>query len=222
MDKELLKKVITKLKESSQKRKFVQSIDLIVSFKNLDLNKPENQVDVFSAIPYGRGRKVKICGLVGPELLEEAKKELDKAISVDEFPNYQKDKKLIKKLAEEYDFFVAQATIMPKIAQTFGRAFGPRQKMPNPKAGCVVPPNANLRPLKEKLQKTVRIAVKQKPLFQCMVGKEDQNEDEVIDTILNIYNTLIHSLPNEEHNIKRSFLKLTMSGPIKIEDKEDE
>src|SRR3989344_5225570 len=140
MDKETIKNTLEELKTNSQKRKFKQSIDLIITFKNLDLNKPENQIEQFVNLHYGRGKQDKVCGLVGAELIEESKKELDKTIATDDYIIYQKDKKLIKKLATEYDFFIAQANVMPKIAQTFGRVLGPRQKMPNPKAGCVVPP----------------------------------------------------------------------------------
>lgn len=216
MDKKTISKTLERLKTISQKRKFKQSIELIITFRSLDLSKVDNQVDQFVTLHYTRGKPIKICGLIGPELLEQAKKDLDKAISVDGFIKYQKDKKAVKKLAKEYDFFIAQVNIMPKVAQTFGRVFGPRQKMPNPKAGCVVPPNANLKAIKENLQKTVRVAVKQKPMLLCMVGKEDQKDEEVVDNVMSIYNALVHSLPSEEQNIKRVFLKLTMSKPLEI------
>jgi len=217
MDKETIKNTLEELKTNSQKRKFKQSIDLIITFKNLDLNKPENQIEQFVNLHYGRGKQVKVCGLVGAELIEESKKELDKTIATDDYIIYQKDKKLIKKLATEYDFFIAQANVMPKIAQTFGRVLGPRQKMPNPKAGCVVPPNASLRPLKERLQNMIRVSVKQKPYFQCMIGKEDQKDEEIIDNIMSIYNAVIHALPNEENNVKEVMLKLTMSKTKTVE-----
>jgi len=105
---------------------------------------------------------------------------------------------------------------MPKIATTFGRVFGPKGKMPHPKAGCVVAPNANLKPLYERLQKTLKIATKNDPIIQCSVGKEDMKDEEVIDNILTVYNALVHALPNEKHNVKSVFLKLTMSKSVRI------
>ncbi len=214
MDKKLVLDVLKKVKESSNKRNFKQSIDFIVSFKDLDLKKADNQLDLFVVLHHGKGKKSKVCALVGPELLDESKKVCDLAISVGDFQKY--DKKKAKKLSKEYDFFIAQANIMPKIASSFGKFLGPKGKMPNPKAGCIVAPGANLRALYEKLQKTIYINVKKDPLFQCIVGLEDDNEEEIADNVIDIYNSILAHLPSEKHNIKSMYLKLTMGPSIKF------
>ena len=211
---------LKQVKENSQKRNFKQSVDLIINLKDLDLKKNENQVDIFVALHYGFGKTPKICGLVGPELLESAKKELDYTVTTDDFKSY-KEPKAIKKLANGYDLFIAQANIMPQVAGAFGKVLGPRGKMPNPKAGCVVPPNANLAALKERFRKVVRVSAKKDPIIQVMVGKEDQNNEEITDNIITIYNQLIHALPNEKNNIKSMYLKLTMGKPVALGEKEE-
>lgn|SRR3989338_588500 len=216
MDKNKLISTIKELKEKSSKRNFKQTFDLIVNLKELDMKKPEHQVDFFATLQHPR-KKIKVCAFVGPELLEDARNSCDLAISQDEFEKYAKDKKLAKKLAREYDFFIAQANIMAPVATAFGRVLGPKGKMPNPKAGCVVPPKTSLRPLYEKLQKTIRISAKKDPIIQIAIGKEDGNEDEITDNVLTIYDQLIHHLINEKNNIKNVLLKLTMSKPIKLE-----
>jgi len=216
MDKNKILTALKKAKESSTKRNFNQTVDLIVTLKDLDLKKPDHQVDLFLSLHHSNGKEIKVCGLVGPELKDSAEKDLDFSVNVDKFPNYAKDKKLIKKLSQDYDFFVAQATLMPKVAQTFGRVLGPKNKMPNPKSGCVVPPNANLAQVKTKLQNMIRIFVKTSMQYQVAVGKEDMKDEEIVDNVLTIYDQLIHHLPNEIHNIKSLFLKLTMGPSIKI------
>lgn len=215
MDKSQVTQTLKKAKENSQKRNFTQSIDLIINLRDIDLKKPEQSVNFFHTLHYSRGKKIKVCALVGPELLSQAKQVCDSAISVDDFPKYQ-DKKQAKKVATDYDFFIAQATIMPKIATTFGKVFGPKGKMPNPKAGCVVPPNANLKPLYEKLQKTVKLQTKNDPIIQTIVGKEDMKDEEVIDNIITTYDALIHHLPNGKNNIKNVLIKLTMGKAFQI------
>lgn len=218
MEKEELQSALQKAKDISEKRNFKQSFDLIINLQGLDAKKQEHQIDSFITLPHSKGKKATVCALIGAELAQQAKSVCDEAIMSDDFERY-KGKKEIKKLANSYDFFVAQANMMPKIATVFGRVFGPRGKMPNPKSGGVVPPNANLKPLYEKLQKTVRVTNKTSPVIQCAIGTEDMALEHVAENGVAVYNTIIHALPNERHNIKDIYVKLTMSKPIKIGEK---
>ncbi len=215
MNKEKVLEVLKKVKEGP-KRNFKQSYDLIINVKGLDLKKPTNQIEFFTQLPFDIGKKKKICAIVGPELKSQAEQICDKTILADELPKYT-DKKIAKKLAREFDFFIAQANVMPKVAATLGRVLGPRGKMPNPKAGCVVPPSANLKLLYEKLQKTVKVSLKTSYSFKCLVGKEDAPDEYIVENILSIYNALLHHLPREKENIKSVLLKLTMGKPVRIE-----
>ena len=88
--------------------------------------------------------------------------------------------------------------------------------MPNPKLGCVVPPNANLEPLVKKLATTVRLSAKKGTNIQCLVGKQDQSEAQIVDNILTVYQATIKQLPNEAHNVKEILLKTTMGKPVKV------
>ena len=215
MDKNEVLEALEKLKTTTEKRKFKQSVDLIISLKDLDFKKPEQQVEMFLSLPHNTGKKVKVCALVGPELNDDAKKVFDLIIMQDDFSKY--DKRKARKLAGQYDFFIAQANIMTKVAATFGRYLGVRGKMPNPKAGCVVPPKGvNLSTLYEKFQTTIKVSAKKVPLIQLRVGTEEMPVEHVADNVMFVYDQLIHHLPGERHNIKAVFLKFTMSKPIKL------
>ena len=201
------------------KRKFKQTYDFIINLRHLDLKKPEEQVELWVKLPFDKGKPIKVGALVGPELQDQAKANCDVVIMHDNFQQYAANKKEIKKLAQQYDYFIAQANIMPDVAKTFGRVFGPRGKMPNPKAGCVVPPNANLKTLTETLRKTTKVSAKLQPSVKVMVGKEDMPDEQIADNMMAIYSNVLSKLPQEAFNIKSILLKFTMSQPVKITEK---
>ena len=217
MEKTQILEALNKAKEISPVRNFKQSIDIIINLRGINMKKTEHNIDVFVSLPYGKGKKTRVCALIGPELEDNAKMVCDKYILVDDFPKYKKSD--IRKVAEDFNFFIAQANIMPKIASSFGRVLGPRGKMPNPKAGCIVPPNANLTQIYERLQKTVRVNSKSSPLLQCSVGTEDTSLEHIADNVLTVYSSVLNILPNEKNNIKDVYLKFTMGKPVKIQEK---
>ena len=212
MNKEEVKKALEELKKQP-KRKFTQSYDLIINLKNINVK--SNPVDFNVNLPNSNGRKIKVGAFVEPLMVEQAEKTCDLVIKEVDFKNY-KDKKVAKKLAQDYDYFISQATLMPKVAAPFGRVLGTRGKMPNPKLGCVIPPNANLEQLMKKLAATVSLSAKKATNLQCMIGKEDQPEEEVIANIMAVFQAAVRNLPNESQNIKNVCLKLTMGKPVRV------
>ena|SRR3989338_632694 len=213
MDKAQIIKALESIKEE-KKRGFLQSYDLVITLKDIDIKtKP---VDAFVVMPNSRGKKIKVCGLVGQELADKAQKACDLVIREKDFPIYKEDKKKVKKLARDYDFFIAQANLMAQIAAVFGRAFGPRGKMPNPKAGAVIPANADVEMLVKRLQNTVAVKAKTMPAIQCTIGSEDMNVEQVAENIFAVYTQLLKLLPSEEQNIRTVYVKKSMSPVVKV------
>jgi len=215
MDKKDIIKALKEAREGSKKRNFSETVELVISFKNLDLKKPDQQLDFYMNIKHP-WKELKVCGLVGEELIDSSKKVLYKTLTEADFESYKKDKKKIKTLARECDIFVAQANLMPKVAATFGRYFGPLNKMPNPKAGCVVPPNANLEAVKEKLNKQISIKVKTTPVLQMGIGKDSFKDEDMAEDVMAIYDQIVHRLPAEVQNIKSMYVKLTMGKSVRL------
>ena len=206
---------IKELREQVNKRNFTQTVELIVNLKDINLKNPDEQVEFFANIPNPFAKK-KICAFVAGELIDEAKKVCDFVITQAELQEYQKDKKKAKKIADEYDYFIAQADIMGKVAGAFGRVLGPRGKMPNPKAGSVVPPKGALGNLYERLQKTQKISAKKFPVIQLAVGTEDMSDEEIAKNILYFHDQIEHHLPKERHNMKGALIKFTMGKPLAL------
>ncbi len=213
MDKNKILEAIKFARENSKKRNFNQTFDLIVNLKDLDLKK--KSLDVFLILPHFRGRSGKVCAIVGGELEKQAKEYCDEVILSDELKKYS-DKKLIKKVAKNYDFFIAQANLMGQIASVFGRVLGPLGKMPNPKFGGVLLPNVNIKPVVEKFRKSVRLMTRKEPIIKTAVGKEDMKDEEISENFLAVYEHLVNDLPKKEHNVKNVLIKLTMGKPVQV------
>mgnify|MGYP001576370917 CR=1 FL=1 len=218
MDKANIINAIKKAREVSPKRNFKQSFDLIINLQEIDAKKAEGKVDLFLSVPHPVSKQTKICALVEEGLQTQAKALFEKVILKQEFPNYS-SKKMLKELVNSYDYFVTQANLMGQVATTFGKTLGPKAKMPNPKAGCVVPPLSNLEPIKERLKKTIHAVTKNEPIIKVKIGYEEMTDEQVQENITSLYNSLIHSLPQEKNNIKSLILKTTMGPPVKITDK---
>jgi len=214
MDKAQISDAIKKVRESSPKRKFNQTFDIILNLKEINLKKPEQKVDVFVPLPNSPGKKRKVCALIDDSMFTEAKTVFDRIILKSDFKNI--DKKEIKKIAQEYDYFIAQANIMSEVASTFGKVLGTRGKMPNPKSGAIVPPKAALKPIYERFQKVVRIITKNEATLKCPVGTEAMKDEELAANIEAVYNAAVHALPGESGNVREVLLKLTMGAPVKV------
>jgi len=203
-----------KKSREQEKRKFKQSLELIINLKELDIKKEEGKIDEFIELPAGRGRDAKVCAFVGPELKPSAEKICDSFVLSDDFEKL--DKRKIRNIARDNDFFIAQANVMPAVAKTFGRFLSALGKMPSPKAGHVVPPKANIEPLVKSLRKTVHVSIKKAPVFQTLIGNETMDDDDLAKNATTVMERLKGKLPKGEHNIKSVLLKTTMGKPVKL------
>jgi len=203
-----LKNALEELRKAKQ-RKFEQTLDLIINLQKFDLKK--NQVNLVVSLPY----KIK-DKKIGAFL--QTKNENVETITLEEFKKY-KDKKELKKLVKKFDFFIAQANIMPKVATTFGRVLGPAGKMPSPQLGIITNTDDKIiNELKKRVNSSIKIKTKEASI-KLAIGKEKMKDEEIIENILAVYNAVLKELPREKENIKNIKLKFTMTKPVKIEAK---
>ena len=203
--KDSLKKAFEELRKTKE-RKFNQTADLIVNLQKFDLKK--NQINTFVSVPH----KIKDKKIAG--FLEVKNPKLD-TITPEQFKKYS-DKKELKKIVKKYDFFIAQASVMPKVATTFGKVLGPMGKMPSPQLGIIM--NADdktIEELKKKINSSMKIKTKEASI-KIPIGKQNMKDEEIIDNIMAIYNALAKILPRDKENIKNIEVKFTMTKPQKI------
>ena len=201
-----LKQALEELRKG-EKRKFAQGVDLIINLKGIDTKK--DNVSAIVPLPH-KIKEKKICGFF------TKKSELVTTITNLDFPRY-KDKKALKKLVKEFDFFIAVALLMPSVATAFGKVLGPVGKMPSPQLGIVgsEDPRA-VKDVLDKISNSLKIRVKELSV-KILIGKESMKDEEIISNIQAVYNGLISVLPIKKDNVKNVMIKFTMSKPIKVE-----
>lgn len=190
-----------------QKRKFKQNIDVIFNLKNIDLNNAKNRVDEEIILPHGRGSEAKIALFASGELAVKSKKHVDILIKPEQIEDLSGDKKKFKKIADDHDFFIAEAPLMPTIGKTLGTVLGPRAKMPKP-----VPPQADLTGMVKNLRNTIKVRSKTSKTFHTIAGSEDMSKDHITANIDAIIKRVEASLERGRMNIGSVFIKTTM-GP---------
>jgi len=206
--KEKILETLKKLRVEENKRGFVQSVDLIINLRDIDLRKAP--ISLFFSMP-NKTRVPKVCAF-----LEKKSDSVDRAISKAEMTSL--DKKQIKSIGKEFDFFLSSAPLMGQVATVFGKTLGPLGKMPNPKTGGVIMVESEdaIKAAVIKLKNAINIKVKE-PSIKVSVGKEDMDDEKLSENILAVYNNALAAMPNKKENIRSVMLKLTMSKPLKVE-----
>jgi large subunit ribosomal protein L1 len=204
---------LEKVKEAKSKakpRKFRQSWDFSINLKSIDLKKPENRINAEVLLPEGRGKSLKVA-VIADSLAADARNAADLVITKEEIDEIAKNKKRLKKIANEYDRFLGEASLMPAVGKSFGMILGQRGKMPKP-----IPPKVKIEPLVEAARRTVKIALKDTPVIQVSVGTDDMAEEKVAANMDAIFNLLKERLPKGKNNIRSAYIKLSMGPAVKI------
>jgi large subunit ribosomal protein L1 len=198
---------VKKALEKSKKRNFVETVDISINLKDIDLSVPKNRIQDDVVLPHGRGRQIKVCVIGGNEMVAKAKTVADRVLTADELGKIADDKKLAKKMAAEFDYFIAEATLMPTVGKRLGIVLAPRGKMPKP-----IQPGADPRPIIETLRKTVSVRSKDHKTFHAPVGTADMTPEQIAENIDSILKRLTTKLERGQMNIGSVYVKTTM-GP---------
>lgn len=200
-----LKQALESLRKEKE-RKFDQTVELILNLQKFNTKK--DSVNTVISMPY-KIKEKKIAAFF------EIKNKLVETITESEFKKYS-DKKLLKNLVGKYDFFMAQASLMPKVATTFGKVLGPSGKMPSPQLGIIMDSDEKtVKELIDKINKSAKVRTKEASI-KIPVGKFSMKDEEIIENILTAFNAIVKSLPREKENIKNMSVKFTMTKPARI------
>ena len=198
--------------ESAPKRKFVESVDISFTIRDVDLKNPNNRLKEEIRLPSGRGRELKIAMFALGEAATQAKAAGIHVITPQEIEKLGGNKGKAKKIANTYDFFLSEVPHMGLIGRYLGVVLGPRGKMPRP-----VPPSLDPAVIAAGLQSTVVIKSGDKMTFQISFGTVAQSEEELYANVMAVYSRVISRLERGVGNIRSLYIKTTMGPSQQIE-----
>ncbi|MFX1297060.1 MAG: 50S ribosomal protein L1 [Promethearchaeota archaeon] len=207
---------IDELKEKTKKRKFIQSVDLLIKIKDVNLKQSKNRINVEVFLPHEIASSKKICIIGTGDLKVRASKMGLQVIDKEELEKFEK--KNAKKFVKSMDVFIAGVDLMPLLAKYLGPFLGPAGKMPlgPPKGKGIIPPDANLTPIVEAYRKMVKIRMRNNLVVNCKVGNENMPSKDIAENIQSVTNFLEDTLENGSRNIDTIYVKTTMGPSIKL------
>ena len=198
--------------ENAPERKFVESMDIQFTIKDVDLKNPTNRIKEEVRLPSGRGRDVRIAMFAAGEAATRA---LDAGIHVITPPEIEElggNKGRAKKIGNQFDFFLSEVPHMGLIGRYLGTVLGPRGKMPRP-----VPPTLDPAVIATGLKTTVVVKSGDKMTFHTSIGTVGQSQEELFANAMEVYNRVIGRLERGAGNIRSLFIKTTMGPATRVE-----
>lgn len=201
---------IKKAVESAPERKFPESVEVAINLKDVDLSVAKNRLDEEVVLPKGRGKPIKVCVFASAQLAFKAKDAADLVITPEQIEEFADDKRKARQLAEEYDFFIAEAPLMPVIGKRLGQVLGPRGRMPRP-----IPLVADPAPMIRSMRNTVRVRTKNLRTFHAPIGIRTMAVEDLADNLDFLLQRITAKLERGKDNIQSAFVKTTMGPSVR-------
>jgi len=199
-----LAEMIKEAKATDKERKFKQSIELIMVFKDIDVKKGFS-INETIQLPKTNSPAT-ICVMASGDMGLKAKNaKADRVIDNDELTRLAANKRESRKLINSFDFFLADTKLMPVVGKVLGQLLGPRGKMPTP-----VPFNAPIDSFLERFRTSVRVKVKNSLSMACKIGDESMEDTELASNAHAVLSGVEKKLPNGDKNIRKVLIKTTM------------
>jgi len=204
------------MREQSKERKFTQSIELIINFKDLDTKKPINQIDLKITMPNPTGKQgsgKKLLFAKTKDFIEAVKGQFDRIIEEPEIEKLKK--KEIALISTEYDILLAEGSVMIAVGKYLGQQLAPKGKMPKP----IQPEKEMVEQMLKTMGNVTRVTNKKgkfMPLVQIVIGNEKMTDEQLVDNAMTISEAVTKELPRKHQNIKSVYVKESMGPCIKL------
>jgi len=197
-------------KVKGKKRNFTETIELQVTLKNYDPQRDKRFSGTFR-LPNLPRPNLKCCMLGNAVHCEQADKIDVDSMSVDDLKKLNRNKKLVKKLAKRYDFFMASDNMIKQIPRLLGPGLTKAGKFP-----ALLASGEDMQEKIDELKSTIKFQMKKVMCLNVAVGNVSMTKKEVIVNVQLAANFLASLLKKQWQNIGVMYIKSTMGPPQQI------
>ncbi len=202
--------MVKEAKTGQKERKFKQSVELIMVFKDIDIKKGF-AINETVQLPKKLSQPASVCVVASGDLGLKAKSaNADRVVDGAEINQVGANKRASRKLINGYDFFLSDTQLMATVGKTLGQFMGPRGKMPTP-----VPFNAPIDSILERFRSSIRVRLRNSLSLACKIGDESMSDGDLAANAHAVINLVEKKLPSGDKNIKRIMIKTTMGKVVK-------
>uniref|UniRef100_A0A7S1YY77 Ribosomal protein n=1 Tax=Trieres chinensis TaxID=1514140 RepID=A0A7S1YY77_TRICV len=193
-----------------KKRNFTESIEIQITLKNYDPQRDKRFSGTFR-LPTVPRPKLKCCMLGNAAHCEQADRIGVDHMSVEDLKKLNKNKKLVKKLAKRYDFFLASDNMLRQIPRLLGPGLTKAGKFPTLLSG-----SDDMQEKIDEVKSTIKFQMKKVMCLNVAVGNIDMDKQEIIVNVQLAANFLASLLKKQWQNIGQMYVKSTMGPAMQI------
>jgi large subunit ribosomal protein L10Ae len=193
-----------------KKRNFVETIEMQVTLKNYDPTREKRFSGTFK-LPTVPRPNLKCCMLGNAAHCEQADRIGVDHMSVEDLKKLNKNKKLVKKLAKKYDFFLASQNMIKQIPRLLGPGLTKAGKFPT-----LLGNSEDMQEKIDEVKSTIKFQMKKVMCLNVAVGNVGLTQKENIVNVQLAANFLASLLKKQWQNIGVIYIKSTMGPPQQI------
>jgi len=193
-----------------KKRNFTETIEIQVTLKNYDPQRDKRFSGTFK-LPSIPRPNLKCCMLGNAAHCEQADRIGVAHMSVDDLKKLNKNKKLVKKLAKKYDFFLASDNMIKQIPRLLGPGLTKAGKFPT-----LLSSSDDMQAKIDEVKSTIKFQMKKVMCLNVAIANVDMDKQEVIVNTQLAANFLASLLKKQWQNIGQMYIKSTMGPPQQI------
>lgn len=193
-----------------KKRNFTETIEAQFTLKNYDPVRDKRFSGTFKLPKIPRPGQ-KVCVLGNAAHCEQADRIGVDHRSVEDLKKLNKNKKLVKKLAKSYDFFMASDNMIKQIPRLLGPGLTKAGKFPTLLAG-----GDDMQEKIDEQKATIKFQMKKVMCLNVAVGNVQMTEKEIIVNTQLAANFLASLLKKQWQNIGQIYIKTSMGPSIQV------